>query len=149
MSSESLIGIYLLLSAFSGIEQLIFSEHQPTLYWTKKAVCLNRGPIPFAFSNLRKQMEKNYIKINLCFLRQQVYVTLILSLPDGKIYGVATYSLNILTGFEIVLTTGSRIAGLSLISNSLPVNALLHRALIYCHKIYHSAVPFLLVFNIF
>lgn len=93
--------------------------------------------------------KKNYIKLKLCILRQQVYATLILALPDGKIYGVATDSLNILTGFEIVLTIGSWIGVLGLISNSLPVNALLHRTLIYCHKIYHPAVPFLLAFNIF
>lgn len=82
-------------------------------------------------------------------MRQQAYATLILALPDGKIYGVATDSLNILTGLEIVLTIASWIAVLSLISNSLPVNALLHRTLIYCYEIYHPAVPFLLACNIF
>lgn len=46
-------------------------------------------------------------------MRQQVYATLIHAPPDGKIYWVATYSLNIFTGFEIVLTIGSlAIAGL-------------------------------------
>lgn len=77
---------------------------------------------------------------------------LILALPGGKIYWVATYSFNILTGFEVVLTIGSfkcwqfncwKIALLGFVSNSLPVNALLHRALICCRKVYYSAVSFL------
>lgn len=93
--------------------------------------------------------KKKYTKIKLCFFRQWGYANLILAFPAGKIYGVGTYFINVLTGFELILTIGIWIALKSLISNSLPVNALLYRDLISCHKIYYLAVPFLLAFNIF
>jgi len=57
--------------------------------------------------------------------------------------------MNILTGFELILSIGIWIAVKNLVSNSLPVNGFLHRALISCRKIYYLAVPCLLAFNIF